>query len=34
MRSLALQAMWIVVFFAIALAVWRRASRRIEIQGG
>lgn len=33
-RSLSLQAIWILVFFAIALAVWRRASRRIEVQGG
>ena len=33
-RSLALQALWVAVFLIISLAVWRRASRRIEIQGG
>ena len=32
--ALALQAAWIGGFAVIALAVWKRASRRVEIQGG
>ncbi len=34
LRAIALQVLWLVIFAALAIVVWRAAARRIVVQGG